>query len=274
MNLVDLAFAVVLLLAALRGYSKGLLGTAAGYLAPVLGVMVAADWSDPVRDQIRIMWPDGPDIALDMLAPVVVFFLVVIGVRLLAAIFGKLLGVGLSAPGRVLAASASMIVAGIVLGAGVLVVREVKPDRPPVIDGESAREISPLEKLVVDVDTRMNESFLAPPMAEFASALFSEFVSRQEESPLVDPQMVEDATREVTEAAAREAAAVAATAAAAAVSDRLGESPKQSATAPAGSAASAGKPAASAGTGKPAAVPSPGSAAAVPAGSPRNDSAR
>jgi uncharacterized membrane protein required for colicin V production len=205
LNPVDVIFALLIFLALVRGYSKGLLGTVAGYVAPVIAFMLAADWSDPVRDRIYAAVP-MPDFALDILAPLVVFVVVVTIIRLSVAFFARLLGVGLSMPSRLLASLAGATATGLVLGSLVLLVHQMRPE-PTILPGEDpeAGEIiaGPFEKLILDLDNRLSGSMLGPPLAEFASAIVSEAVALDAASPLPN--------REAIEAAARNAAAAAAT---------------------------------------------------------------
>lgn len=200
LNPVDITFALVLFLALWRGYAKGLLGTAAGYLAPVAGFMIASDFSDPVRAQLASRMT-VPEIVLDMLAPVVLFFAVVIVVRLTAAVFGSLLGVGLSLPGRLLGGVAGMAVCAVVLGSGVLIVRQLVPERVQVPNSTGQRLVSPAEDILVTVDRQMGESWLAPPLAELADSLLSESLQFEKKSPMGSSEKVDDVARRATEAA-------------------------------------------------------------------------
>jgi uncharacterized membrane protein required for colicin V production len=205
LNPVDITFGFVLVFAMLRGYAKGLLGTAASYVAPVVAFMVAADWSDPVRDRLAAAMP-APDFALDILAPLIVFVVVVATVRVGAAFFARLLGVGLSVPSRILAAAAGATVSALVLGSVVLVVREMCPDRDPPVasagDDAGAVLASPFERAILDLDRRFSESMLASPLAELASAVVSEALLRQDKSPLLQREEVEAAARKAADAAA------------------------------------------------------------------------
>jgi uncharacterized membrane protein required for colicin V production len=205
LNPVDLIFGFLLVYATLRGYSKGLLGTAASYVAPVAAFMVASDWSDPVRARIAEMMP-APDFVLDMLAPLVVFVLVVVALRIVAAVLARLLGVGLSLPSRILAAAAGMTASALVLGSFVLVVHELGVAGRSGAEEEEEENVgrvltSPFEKMMADLDRRFAQSVLAPPLAEMASAVISETLAHREYSPMM--------SREEIEAAARSAAAAA-----------------------------------------------------------------
>ena len=203
MNPVDVSFALILLFAMLRGYSRGLLGTAAGYVAPVLAFMMAADWSDPVRERIAGLMPAAPDLVLDIVAPLVVFVVVVASVRIAAAFFASLLGVGLSMPSRILASVAGVLASGLVLGSLVLLVREMRPNHPRLTDDDAGDVLaSPLENVVIDLDRRFTESRLAPPLAEFAAAVVSEAMAHRPDSPLLQREDVESAARKAAEAAA------------------------------------------------------------------------
>lgn len=186
----------------MRGYSRGLLGTAAGYVGPVLAFMLAADWSDPVRDRIAEVMP-APDFVLDLLAPLVVFVVVVVAVRFSAAFFAKLLGVGLSIPSRVAAASASAVVSGLVLGSFVVLTGQLRPvhsANDAKTDDAGELLASPLENMVVDLDRRFSESMLAPPLAELASAFVSETLIQQEKGNLPRREQIEEATRKAATA--------------------------------------------------------------------------
>ena len=205
MNPVDVIFALLIVFAMLRGYAKGLLGTAAGYVAPVVAFMLAADWSDPVRDRIAEAMP-MPDVVLDILAPLIVFVVVVAAVRIGAAFFARLLGVGLSVPGRILASAAGAAATALVLGSLVVLVHQMRPAREPFPRGDNgdAGEIiaGPFEKVILDLDRRFSESTLAPPLGRFASAIVSEAMARGENSPLIQREEVEAATRKAAAAAA------------------------------------------------------------------------
>ncbi|MFN2427011.1 MAG: CvpA family protein [Candidatus Binatia bacterium] len=209
MNAVDAIFALLIVLAMLRGYSKGLLGTAAAYVAPVAGFMIAADASSPVRDRLAEA-TTLPDIVLDMLAPVLVFVVVVIAVRFAAAVFARVLGLGLSMPSRILASTASMVVSALVLGSLVVLVQHLKPARQPAPpsslrdeNGEAGEVlVTPLAKVVLDLDRRFSESMLAPPLAELASAVISEAMARHPNSPLIGREEVEAVAKQATDAAA------------------------------------------------------------------------
>jgi membrane protein required for colicin V production len=205
LNWVDLIFGIVIALAMVRGYARGLLGTAATYVAPVVAFMVAADWSDPVRDRLAVM-TTAPDIALDLLAPLVVFVVVVAIVRLLAALLGRVLGVGRSLPGRVLGAAASAFVISLVLGAGVVMVHELNP-----VNSRAARdggtispetETDPLVEILNDMDRRFDESILAPPLASIASAAMRKIAGKGADVPLIQQEEIEAAAKKAAGAAA------------------------------------------------------------------------
>lgn len=200
MNPVDIIFAIVLVLAMLRGYSRGLLGTAAGYVAPVLAFMLAADWSDPVRDRIAAAMP-LPDFVLDILAPFVVFVVVVATVRLAAAFFARLLGVGLSVPSRLLASAAGVLVSGLVLGSFVILVHQMKPDHADDADDAGRAIAGPVETAIANLDHRFAESLLAPPLAELASDVVSEAISGKDAGLLPRREDVEAAARKAEDAA-------------------------------------------------------------------------
>jgi hypothetical protein len=210
LNFVDLVFAVVIVLAMARGWSRGLVSTIATYTAPVLGFMVAADMSDPMRDWLATVL-DAPDIALDLLAPLAVFVVVVAIIRLLAALLGRLLGViGISLPGRVLGAAVSGFVLAVLIGAGVLMVDEVSPH-----GGRAAREggtqvpeqgTDPLADLVMDIDRQLDESVLAPRLAMLATSAWRKVSGTTGEGPLVPSEEIEAARRRAGEAVEREAA--------------------------------------------------------------------
>lgn len=201
LNPVDLTFAILLALAVLRGYSKGLLGTAAGYVAPVLAFVMAADWSDPVRERLAAAMP-APDFVLDVAAPAVVFVVVVASVRLGAALLSRLLGVGLSLPGRTAAGAASAVVTGVLLGSLVLVARELKPADDVHRDAASGALVGPFERFVTDLDRRFEESHLAPRLADLASIVVTEAMQHKDDVHLPPPAAVEEFAREATAAAA------------------------------------------------------------------------
>jgi uncharacterized membrane protein required for colicin V production len=210
LNFVDLVFAVVIVLAMARGWSRGFVSTIATYTAPVLGFMVAADMSDPMRDWLATVL-DAPDIALDLLAPLAVFVVVVAIIRLVAAVIGRLLGVvGISLPGRVLGAALSGFVLAVLLGAGVLMVDEVSPhgDRAAREGGTQVPDkgADPLADLVMDIDRQLDESALAPRLAMLATTAWRKVSGTTGEGPLVPSEEIEAARRRAGEAVQREAA--------------------------------------------------------------------
>jgi len=129
LSTVDITLALLLAFSALRGYSRGLFGTLAGYASPVLAFMVAGDWSDPVRDRLVTAIP-APDFVLDLLAPALVFVTVVVLVRLAAALLARLLGIGLSVPSRLLAAALGSALSAIVAGILMVLLHSFVPPRP------------------------------------------------------------------------------------------------------------------------------------------------
>lgn len=192
LNIVDLIFALVIALAMARGYVRGLLATVAAYVAPILAFMIAADWSDPVRDKLAAS-TELPDIALDLLAPVLLFLAVLAIVRLIAAVLARFLGVGRSMPGRVLGAAASGAIVAILLGAGVLMTHEVSP-----LGGRAAREggaqapeprSDPLADFVIDVDRRFQESLLAPAFAALATTVVHKATGRDGDIMLLPEEL-------------------------------------------------------------------------------------
>jgi uncharacterized membrane protein required for colicin V production len=241
-NFVDLIFGLVIVLAMARGWYRGLLATIATYTAPVLGFMIAADMSDPVRDWLAVT-VEAPDIALDVLAPLLVFIVVVAIVRFIAAILARLLGVGRSVPGRVLGAGASAAVIALLLGAGVLMVDEVSP-----LGGRAAREggtqlpeqgTDPLADLVMDIDRQIDESLLAPQLASLASSAWSKVSGKSGDAAETVSQEMDAARNRAAEAMQREAAAAVQKQAADAV---RGDAAPAADAAPAQPAAPSGKP--------------------------------
>jgi len=200
---VDLAFAILLALAALRGYSKGLLGTAAGYVAPVVAFLMAADWSDPVRERIAEAMP-APDFVLDLAAPFVVFVVVVASIRLGASVTSRLLGVGQSGPSRAAAAAISALVTGAVLGSAVLLVHEMRPVEDTRADEASEILASPLEGLMVNLDDRFAASMLAQPLADLASLVVTEAARHKDDFHLPPVEKIQELTREAAGAAVRQ----------------------------------------------------------------------
>jgi membrane protein required for colicin V production len=202
LSLVDIIFAILLLFAILRGYSKGLLRTAATYAAPVLGFMIAKDFSDPVRDRLA-SYKVVPDFATDLFAPVIVFVVVVIIVRTFASLVARLLGVGLGLPGRILGAAVSACVAAVVLGAVVMAVHELRPPERVKISGASAPPSDPVESLLADLNQRFSESLLAPPLEELATTVVARTMIRTPNAPLDRDirEQLEDAAHKAAESA-------------------------------------------------------------------------
>lgn len=204
LNPVDLTFAILLTLAVVRGWSKGLLGTVAGYVAPVIAFLMAADWSDPVRERIAAAMP-APDFVLDLLAPFAVFVVVVATIRVGAALLSGVLGVGQSTPSRAGAGLVSAFVTGLVLGSFVLVAREMKPADAVHADDASEILLSPFEGFLVNLDRRFDESVLAGPLAELASVAVTTAAEHKDEFHLPAPETIEEFTREAASAAAEAA---------------------------------------------------------------------
>jgi membrane protein required for colicin V production len=208
---VDIVFTLLLVFALLRGYTKGLLGTAATYAAPVLAFMVAADWSGPVREWLAAT-KTIPEFFLEFLAPVVVFVAVVIVVRLTVAVLAGVLGIDRTLPSRILGAALGLAVSAVVLGAVVLLVRELRPKDRVRIEGDAGEMlVDPLEKAVVDIDRRFDQSLLGPPLAHYASTLVARLMDRRPGDPLlpddgngpvVDRDRIQNATKKAAEAAA------------------------------------------------------------------------
>jgi len=200
---VDIIFAIILVLAMLRGYSKGLLRTAATYVAPVLAFMLAKDFSDPVRDRLAV-YQVVPEFALEFFAPLLVFIVVVVVVRLFASLVARLLGVGLSLPSRVLAGLASVAIIAVVLGAVVILVHELRPPERVKLDTPGDAPGDPFESLLATLNERFSESLLAPPLEQLASRVLSETMGSTQHSSPVGRDI-----REQIEGAAQKAAGAA-----------------------------------------------------------------
>ena len=208
LNPVDLTFAILLAAAAMRGWSKGLVGTVAGYVAPVLAFLMASDWSDPVRERLAAAMP-APDFLLDIAAPLLVFVVVVAGIRLAASITSGLLGVGQSTPSRGVAAVLTALVTGAVLGSLVLVTHEMAPER--IDPSQAAHEdsagqalVGPFEQFVGDMDQRFAESHLAPHLADLASLVVTVAAEHKDEFHLPSPEKIQEVSREAAEAAMKQ----------------------------------------------------------------------
>lgn len=201
MNPVDIIFSILLVLALLRGYAKGLLGTAGGYVAPVLAFLIASNWSDPVRDRLAAAMPATPDFFLDILAPFVIFVVVVGVVRLVTTLMARALGVGMSLPSRIVASAVTAVITATVLGSAVLAVHQMRPAHDPAVKGAGDLIASPLENAVIAVDQRFAESRLAPVLADMASSVVEEAIARKDEFPLPSRSQIEAAARKAAEAA-------------------------------------------------------------------------
>ncbi len=181
---VDIIFAIILVLAMWRGYSRGLLRTAATYVAPVLAFMLAKDFSDPVRDRLAL-YQVVPEFALEFFAPLIVFIVVVVVVRLFASLVARLLGVGLSLPSRVLAGLASVAIIAVVLGGVVILVHELRPPERVKLDTPGEAPGDPFESLLATLNQRFSESLLAAPLEQLASRVLTETMgSTQHSSPV------------------------------------------------------------------------------------------
>lgn len=174
-NPYDLVFGLLLLWALGRAWSRGLLGTTAGYAAPVLAFFLARDWSAPVRDRLAAAMPAG-DFLLDVMAPFAVFVVVVGGIRVVAASLAKLLGVGMSVPGRVLASVLGVAASAAVLGSFVVVVHRLRPPVLPASADAATVGASPLERAITGLDDQLAGSALAPLLADFAAVVVDEAV--------------------------------------------------------------------------------------------------
>jgi hypothetical protein len=140
---------------------------------------MAIDRSDALRARL-VSEAAVPDFAADLLAPVLVFLLVVLTIRLAASIAARLLGVGLSLPSRVLASAASLLVSGVVLGGSVILLRHVRPPSAPAADPAERLIASPLDDAFVSLETMLSGSFLVPPLVRLASAVVMETVEGRE----------------------------------------------------------------------------------------------
>jgi len=200
---VDIIFAIILVLAMWRGYSRGLLRTAATYVAPVLAFMLAKDFSDPVRDRLAL-YQVVPEFALEFFAPLIVFIVVVVVVRLFASLVARLLGVGLSLPSRVLAGLASVAIVAIVLGAVVILVHELRPPERVKLDTPGEAPGDPFESLLATLNERFSESLLAAPLEQLASRVLTETIGSTQHSSPVGRDI-----REQIEGAAQKAAGAA-----------------------------------------------------------------
>lgn len=204
LNPVDLTFAILLAAAALRGWSKGLVGTVAGYVAPVLAFLMASDWSDPVRERIAEAMP-APDFFLDIAAPAVVFVVVVASIRLAASIASGLLGMGQSTPSRAAAGALTALVTGAVLGSMVLVTHEMAPDAGAAHEDPAAEAlVGPFERFVGDMDRRFAESHLAPHLAELASVVVTVAAEHKDEFHLPSPEKIQEVTHDAAAAAVQQ----------------------------------------------------------------------
>lgn len=176
MDPVDITFALFLGYATVRGYSRGLLGTAASYVAPVLAFMVAADWSGPVREYLAGVFP-APDFVLDLAAPAVVFVAVITAVRIVSSLLARFLGIGMSMPSRLVAASTGAFVTAVVLGAFVTLVHEMAhPDQAFATSPDDSGQViaAPVQNLLVNLDRRLASTQLGPPLAEMVSSVIGE----------------------------------------------------------------------------------------------------
>lgn len=207
LNPVDLTFAILLAAAAMRGYSKGLIGTVAGYVAPVLAFMMASDWSDPVRARIAEAMP-APDVFLDLAAPFLIFVVVVAGIRLASSIASGLLGMGQSVPGRSVAGVLTALVTGAVLGSLVLVTHEMAPSKDSQagahVDSAGQALVGPFERFVADMDQRFTDSHLAPHLAELASVVVTVAAEHKDDLHLPSPEKIQEVSREAAAAAVRQ----------------------------------------------------------------------
>jgi len=170
---VDIILALALLFAIVRGYGRGLFGVLAGLAAPVLAFMVAADWSDPVADYLEQSLP-VPDFLLDFLAQAIIFVGIIVLVRILAGFLARIFGFGLSLPSRVVAAGFSGVIAALVLGFTIVLIRSLIPSHTAGRDEAEALVAAPVADLLTRVDARVSESVLGPRLAALASMALSE----------------------------------------------------------------------------------------------------
>ncbi len=168
MSTVDITLALLLAFSALRGYSRGLFGTLAGFASPVLAFMVAGDWSDPVRDQLAAAVP-APDFVLDLLAPAIVFVAVVVVVRLAAGFLARLLGVGLSIPSRMLAGATGALLSAFIAGVLIVLLHSFAPsDLKAEPDDPSALVTAPVAEFLANLDQQIAASVLGPRLSALA----------------------------------------------------------------------------------------------------------
>ncbi|MBI5505098.1 MAG: CvpA family protein [Deltaproteobacteria bacterium] len=182
MSTVDITLALLLAFSALRGYSRGLFGTLAGFASPVLAFMVAGDWSDPVRDRLVAVFP-APDFVLDLLAPALVFVAVVIAVRLAAGFLARLLGVGLSIPSRLLAAATGSLLSAFVAGVLIVLIHSfAPPDRKTEPDDSSALVTAPVAEFLAKLDRQIAASVLGPRLSALADLVLRQALPQHPEA--------------------------------------------------------------------------------------------
>lgn len=179
MSTVDITLALLLAFSALRGYSRGLFGTLAGFASPVVAFMVAGDWSDPVRDRLAGALP-APDFVIDMLAPALVFVAVVVVMRLAAGFLARLLGVGLSIPSRTLAAATGAVLSAFIAGVLIVLIHSfAPPDRDAKPDDPSALVTAPVAEFLAHLDQQIAASVLGPRLSALAELVLRQALPQQ-----------------------------------------------------------------------------------------------
>ena len=173
MTTVDIILALVLLFAVVRGYGRGLFGVLAGLAAPVLAFMIAADWSDPVADYLERSVP-VPDFLLDFFAQALIFVSIIVIVRMIAGGIARIFGFGLSLPSRVVAAAFSGVVAALVLGFTIVLIRSLIPTNTAGRDEAEAVVAAPVASFLIDIDQRVSDSLLGPMLARLAGVAITE----------------------------------------------------------------------------------------------------
>jgi len=170
---VDIILILALLFAVVRGYGRGLFGVLAGLAAPVLAFMIAADWSDPVAGYLEQSLP-VPDFLLDFLAQALLFVAVIVIVRIIAGFLARIFGFGLSLPSRIVAAGFSGVMAALVIGFTIILIRSLIPSHTAGRDEAEALVAAPVADLLTRVDQQVSGSVLGPRLATLASMALSE----------------------------------------------------------------------------------------------------
>ncbi len=174
MHGIDIAVSVLLLLFALRGYSKGLFHEIMTLLALLLGLTAAFRWTPVVAPRFAESIP-GPAFVDTGISFLFVFGLVGTTLRLLIVAIERMWVTVRNSPANRLGGAVFGIFKGaVVVGCSVLLLRTFTPTPPA--ETKPGEVAGPVQKL----NQTLAESMFAARLAEMTSGLFSTVVDAAE----------------------------------------------------------------------------------------------